>query len=135
MAPRKPLILLVDDFDDARDIYATYFAHHGYPVDCAANGQEAIDAARVRRPGVILLDLRMPGLTGTEAMLALRADAEFKDVPIVAFTAHALDDERAAALRAGFDAVIAKPCLPDDLLRLVELLLTRWENGQPQSAG
>jgi len=131
LAPPKPLILLVDDFDDARDIYATYFAHHGYPVDCAANGQEAIAAARTRRPGVILLDLRMPGLTGTEAMLTLRADPDMKDVPIVAFTAHALDDERASALLAGFDAVIAKPCLPDDLLRLVEVLLTRWENGQP----
>ena len=67
----------------------------------------------------------------SEVMLAMRSDPDLRDVPIVAFTAHALDDERAAALSAGFDAVIAKPCLPDDLLTLVEALLAEWENGQP----
>lgn len=131
MPLRKPLILLVDDFDDARDIYATYLGYHNYPVECVANGQDAIAAARALRPGLILLDLRMPGLTGTEVMLTLRGDVELKYVPIVAFTAHALDDERASALSAGFDAVIAKPCLPDDLLRLVNELLTKWEDGEP----
>ena len=123
-------VLLVDDFDDARDIYTTYFAHSGYEVESVANGAEAMAAAHRRPPSVILLDLRMPGMTGTEVMRLLRADSRFNDTPIVAFTAHALEDERISALEAGFDAVIPKPCLPDDLLKLVEDLLTRWRPRQ-----
>ena len=126
MPPRGPLVLLVDDFDDARDIYTTYFAHNGYEVESVASGAEAMAAAHRQPPNVILLDLRMPGMTGTEVMRLLRADSRFNDTPIVAFTAHALEDERVAALEAGFDAVIPKPCLPDELLKTVEDLLTHW---------
>jgi two-component system, cell cycle response regulator DivK len=78
--------------------------------------------AREHRPDLILMDLSMPGLTGTQAMRALRADDQFRSVPIVALTAHALDDERREALQAGFDAVITKPCLPDELLAAIEAL-------------
>ena len=63
-------------------------------------------------------------MSGTEAMRALKADPQLSRVPIVAFTAHALDAERQTFLRAGFDAVVAKPCLPDELERIVESLLT-----------
>jgi two-component system, cell cycle response regulator DivK len=122
----RPLILLVDDFDDAREIYSTYLDFKGYRVVCAADGQAALDAARAERPALILLDLRMPGLTGTSVMHTLRADPAFSMVPIVALTAHALDDERDAALRAGFDGVVSKPCLPDELLRAVEQVLSSW---------
>jgi CheY-like chemotaxis protein len=70
------------------------------------------------------MDLRMPDMTGTEAMRQLRADPLFSQVPIVALTAHAFADEQAAALAAGFDEVIAKPCNPDDLIVAVERLLS-----------
>lgn len=127
MTGTKPLILLVDDFEDATDIYSTYLRHCGYSVDCAASGPEALAAARQRRPGLILLDIRMPDMTGTEVMRMLRSDPEFRTVPIVALTAHALDDERQDALSAGFDAVVAKPCLPDELLAFIENLMTNWK--------
>lgn len=127
MPATKPLILLVDDFEDAADIYSTYLRHCGYPVDCAANGPEALTAARARRPGLILLDIRMPDMTGTEVMRTLRADPAFRNVPIIALTAQALDDERQDALRAGFDAVVAKPCLPDELVAFIENVLTEWK--------
>jgi len=130
----KPLILLVDDFDDAREIYSTYLEFKGYRVVCATDGLEALDRARVERPRLILLDLRMPGMTGTSVMRALRADAAFSMVPIVALTAQALDDERDAALRAGFDAVVSKPCLPDDLIRVVEEVLTSWPGSASSEA-
>ena len=64
----------------------------------------------------------MPQMTGTEAMRLLRRDPAFMGIPIVAFTAHALADEQAAALAAGFDEVITKPCSPDDLIIAVERL-------------
>lgn len=89
----------------------------------AGTGAEAVELARTRHPSLIFMDLRMAVMTGTEAMQLLRQDVAFNDVPIVAFTAHALDDEKAIALAAGFDEVIPKPCLPDDLMAAVNRLL------------
>jgi CheY-like chemotaxis protein len=118
-----PLILLVDDFDDALDIYGTYLTHKGYRVHVARNGIEAIAEAERELPAVILLDLRMPVLDGTAALHRLRANPAFADTPIVALTAHALDEQRQAALEAGFTTVIAKPCLPDELAAAIATLL------------
>ena len=118
-----PLILLVDDYDDALEIYATYLTFHGYRVQTARDGREAIDAARETEPAMVLMDLRMPVLDGTGALRLLRDIPRLRSVPVIALTAHALEDERVAALAEGFDAVIAKPCLPDDLLRAVRDVL------------
>jgi len=125
MTPTAPLILLVDDFEDARDIYSTYLAFRGYRVVVAGSGPEALAHATIERPDLVLLDIRMPGMTGTEVLRTLRQDPLFQHLPIVALTALALDDERRAALEAGFDVVIAKPCLPEDLFTAIQPLLTR----------
>ena len=122
MPKERPLILLVDDVEDARDIYSTYLRFRGYQVACAVNGDDAIRAAYANRPDLILMDLSMPGMTGTEAMRRLRADPSFARTMIVALTAHALHDEQAEALRAGFDRVITKPCLPDELDKIIQSL-------------
>ena len=122
-------ILLVDDFEDALDIYEEYLTYRGFHVVVARNGQEAITQARSHRPDVILLDLRMPRMTGTEAMQILRADPSFVNTLIIALTAQALDEERDRALSAGFDAVIAKPCLPDALVAAVEEILSERRPG------
>jgi CheY-like chemotaxis protein len=116
-------ILLVDDFEDGLAMYAEYLTYRGYQVISARSGEEAIRNARRHRPDVILLDIRMPGMTGTDVMRALRADPSFTHVPIVALTAHALDAERVATLDAGFDDLIPKPCLPDQLVLAVERML------------
>lgn len=118
-----PLILLVDDFDDALEIYGTFLVHKGYRVTTAANGLEAIALAEREIPALILLDLRMPVLDGTSTLRHLRADPRFAGVPIIALTAHALDEERRAALDAGFDMVVSKPCLPDQLASIIEGVL------------
>ena len=114
------LILLVDDFEDALSIYGQYLEHHGYAVVVARDGQEAVSVARAHRPALILLDLRMPVMSGGEALKVLRSDPSFDGIPIIALTAHALDDERAKAVADGFDHVVSKPCLPDELLRIVQ---------------
>jgi two-component system cell cycle response regulator DivK len=121
--PEGHLVLIVDDFDDALEIYEQYLTFKGYRVMTAGTGAEAVELARARHPSLIFMDLRMAVMTGTEAMQLLRQDVAFNDVPIVAFTAHALDDEKAIALAAGFDEVIPKPCLPDDLMAAVNRLL------------
>jgi CheY-like chemotaxis protein len=118
-----PLILLVDDYDDALEIYETYLTFYGYRVHTARNGEEAVAAAQACEPSLILMDLRMPILDGTHALRRIRKIAALVDVPVIALTAHALDEERVKALAEGFDAVIAKPCLPDELLRAVQRAL------------
>jgi CheY-like chemotaxis protein len=127
---RRRSILLVDDFEDGLEMYQEYLTYRGYDVIVARNGKEALVRARADRPDVILLDIRMAVMTGTDAVRILRSDPSFERVPIVALTAHALDGERTAALAAGFDELIPKPCLPDALALAVERLLTT-----PREAG
>jgi len=119
------VILLADDFEDARDIYGSYLTLHGYDVVLAVDGRETIVQASARRPDMILLDLRMPGIGGIEALRQLRSDSTLDRVPIIAFTAHALEDERINALRHGFDDVLSKPCLPDELVAFIVRTLGR----------
>ena len=124
--PASPLVLLVDDFDDARELYADYLEFRGYRIVTASSGPEALTIARLPdRPALILMDLRMFGMSGGETMRILRGEPEFAEVPIVAFTAHALDNEREAAIFDGFDAVITKPCLPDELAALIDQYLSK----------
>jgi two-component system, cell cycle response regulator DivK len=123
-------ILLVDDNEDALDMYQKYLTYRGYRVVLARNGEEAIVQAHAHRPDVILLDVRMPGMTGTDVMRTLNADSTFKDTPIVALTAHAMDSERKEALAAGFDAWISKPCLPDQLVLALERILSKARKRQ-----
>jgi CheY-like chemotaxis protein len=113
----------VDDFEDNRDLYHEYLVYRGYYVMAADNGADGVRLACEQRPDIILLDLRMPGMTGQEALCEIKARPNLAGVPVVAFTAHALDDERRRAIALGFDAFIAKPCLPDDLVRAIEAIL------------
>ena len=119
----RPLVLIVDDFDDALDIYSTFLHFHGFNVVTATGGSEAIQIAQQTRPAVIFMDLRMPEMTGAEALAVLRQDSAFADVPVIAFTAHALEEERVTAMEMGFTEVLPKPCLPDDFVVVVKRLL------------
>ena len=96
-------------------------------VRLAAAVPQVGDPVRVRMSGVevegIITDAMRGSVTGMDVMRALRSDPEVAAIPIVAFTSHALRSELDAALQAGFDAVIAKPCLPDDLMRLIQPFL------------
>lgn len=116
--PRTRLILLVDDYTDALDLYAPYLALRGFRVVTATSGEGALRAAHQERPDLVLMDLLMAGMTGNEVMRALRTDEAFADVPIIAFTAHVLSD--ANSMMKGFDGVITKPCWPDDLVARIQ---------------
>ena len=120
---RRPVVLLVDDYEDALAIYGQYLDDRGYRVVMARNGEEAVNAARIHRPDLILLDIRMPIMSGTDALKVLRSESEFATTPVIALTAHALESERIHALAAGFDQVVSKPCLPDELVAIVESAL------------
>jgi CheY-like chemotaxis protein len=110
------LILLVEDFDDAREMYRDYLVFSGFRVETASHGQEAIDKARAVSPDLVLMDLSLPGIDGWEATRILKADPATRHILIVALSAHALAAEGDRARAAGCDGFIAKPCLPPDLV-------------------
>jgi len=123
--PPPVCILLVDDFIDALEMYEEYLTFRGYRVVTARSGEGAVAAAKTSAPAIILMDLRMPGMTGGEALHLIRTDPEMATVPIIALTAHAMVDERRDAMLDGFTDVIAKPCLPDELAAAIERHLAR----------
>jgi two-component system, cell cycle response regulator DivK len=111
-----PLILLVEDFADAREMYRDYLTFSGFRVETATNGQEALDQARSLNPDLILMDLSLPGIDGWQATRILKSDPATKHLLIVALSAHALAADADGARKAGCDGFIAKPCLPPDLV-------------------
>ena len=111
-----PVILVVEDFDDAREMYRDYLEFSGFRVLTARDGREAIDQARVGQPDLILMDLSLPGIDGWEATRLLKMDPETSHLVIVALSAHAMAPEGDRAREAGCDGFIAKPCLPADLV-------------------
>jgi two-component system cell cycle response regulator DivK len=119
-----PVVLVVDDNDDTRTMYAHLLGAAGFEVKLAASGDEALAAAE-ERPGVIIMDLAMPGLNGWEATRRLKMGERTKDIPIIALTAHSLDHYREVAVAAGCDAFLSKPCAIEDLVAEVRRLLAR----------
>ncbi len=128
-------ILIADDYEDTRDLYREYLLAHGYRVITAESGHEAIRAAKTWRPDVVLMDIRMPDITGVDAMLALKRDPHYNNAPIVAFTANASENTRVECLAAGFAAVIVKPCLPDALLEQIRQYFSSIPDVEGSDAG
>jgi len=118
-----PLILVVDDYEDAREMYAEYLRFCGFRVAEARNGNEALEQAFTLKPNLILMDLSLPGLDGWEATRQLKADERTRHIPVVALTGHALAGASEGAKRAGCDSFVTKPCLPDDLVVEVRRML------------
>lgn len=110
-----PLVLVVDDVDHGREIFAEYLEFRGFRVATAADGLEALEKAFALRPDVILMDLSLPGIDGWEATRRLKEDERTHDIPIIALTAHALASAHEKARAAGCSSVVTKPCLPRDL--------------------
>jgi two-component system cell cycle response regulator DivK len=119
----KPLVLLAEDFEDARELYRDYLEFSGFAVKTASNGREAIDQAVALQPDVILMDASMPVLDGWQATRELKANPVTQHIPVLALTAHAFDDARQQASAVGCDGFVTKPCLPDDLVARVRATL------------
>jgi CheY-like chemotaxis protein len=116
-------VLLVEDNVDNRTIYGTLLRHVGYRVLDAADGETALTLARAERPDLVLMDVTLPVLDGLEATRRLKADAATRAIPVIALTAHASEESRAACLGAGCDGYLAKPIAPRDVLAEVQRML------------
>jgi DNA-binding response OmpR family regulator len=117
------LILVVDDNEDARDLYCTYLRHEGFDCVEAADGNAALTLARQRVPALILMDATMPGRDGWETTAAIRADDTLKHVPVLMVTAQAYEEHRLRAREVGADGFLPKPVLPDALANAVRRTL------------
>ena len=118
-----PVVLLVEDNDDNRAVYATMLRHVGYAVAEATDGEQALALARSARPRVILMDIAVPLLDGLEATRRLKADPATASIPIVALTARTLPADRERCLEAGCDGFLAKPCEPQVVVATVRRYL------------
>jgi two-component system, cell cycle response regulator DivK len=127
---QPPLILVVDDYQDAREMYMEYLEFSGFRVAEARNGNEALQQAFSLKPDLILMDLSLPGMDGWEATRRLKADESTRDIPVVALTGHALAGASEGARRAGCDSFVTKPCLPDDLVVEVRRMLNQKVKGE-----
>ncbi|MFL6196122.1 MAG: response regulator [Thermoanaerobaculia bacterium] len=131
--PAPPLVLVVDDVDHGREIFAEYLEFRGFRVATAADGLEALEKAFDLRPDVILMDLSLPGIDGWEATRRLKADDRTRDIPIIALTAHALAAAHDKAREVGCNSVVTKPCLPRDLEQEVRRQLENRAAQEPKA--
>ena len=129
---QNPLVLVVEDYQDAREMYAAYLQFSGFRVVEAVNGLEAVEKTRELLPDIILMDLALPKMDGWEATEVLKADERTRHIPIVALTGHALADHADRARKAGCDAFVTKPCLPDALVAEIQKMLAAGEGPPPR---
>jgi CheY-like chemotaxis protein len=119
-------ILVVEDNLLNRRLLEIILESHGYRLLVAVDGREAIEIATRERPDLILMDMRLPKVSGYDATQTLKSQPETAHIPIVALTAYAMVDERQRALAAGCDDYITKPidtrAFPDQLRHMLDSL-------------
>ena len=120
-----PLVLLIEDFDDAREMYAEYLEFSGLRTAGAADAVRGLQLAEELQPAVILMDAALPGLSGWDAIEQLKSNPKTAHIPVLMMTGHVLGDAKERALAVGAAGFIAKPCLPDELARRIHAALKR----------
>ena len=116
----RPLVLLIDDSDDTREVYAFALRLEGLAIAEARDGRQGVERAVELRPDLIITDLRMPVMNGWETIRRLRADDRTRHIPVIACSGH---HEAGVVHHLGADAVLGKPCPLDLLVREVRRLL------------
>src|SRR5688572_14409877 len=111
-----PLVLVVDDYADAREMVVEFLAMSGFRVAEACDGAEALDKAFSLLPDLILMDLSLPVVDGWEAIRQLKENGRTRPIPVVALTGHRLEGGLADAMALGCEGILTKPCAPDSLL-------------------
>jgi two-component system, cell cycle response regulator DivK len=120
--PRQPTprrVLLVEDNELNLKLLVDLLEYHGYAITVATLGEAAIDLAFKEQPDLILLDIKLPDMLGTEVASRLKADPRTREIPIIAVTAYAMQGDRGDILASGCDAYVAKPIRIPEFLELV----------------
>jgi two-component system response regulator ResD len=140
--PTRGSILVVDDEPTIAEVVARYLVRAGYETRTAGDGPSAVAAATTRRPDLVVLDIRLPGIDGLEVMRRLHEDAEER-VPVILLTAKGEESDRLVGLRQGADDYVVKPFSPLELVARVDAILrrtegsrsTRGRGGSPSAGG
>lgn len=118
-----PLVLIVDDAEDTRELYAEPFERAGFRVAQAVDGDHALWKVRSTPPDVVVMDLAMPVLDGWAATREIKSSPKTKHIVVIALSGQATESELERAREAGADLVLTKPCAPDALLQIVQRAL------------
>src|SRR6185503_10970124 len=131
-AKRRARVLVVDDNRDAAESLALVLGFSGYDVITAFSGNEALEAGARERPNAAIVDIGMPGMSGHEVARRMRLEAWGRHSALVALTGWGQDQDKQAALAAGFDEHLTKPVDPDHVERV---LATRLQSGRTNTDG
>ena len=118
-------VLVVEDDHVSTKLFREALEAHGYNVLQAKDGMEGWRMAREHRPDLILMDIRLPGVSGLDVTKWLKADETLKSVPVIAITAFAMEGDEEKMLEGGCDAYIPKPISVPDFLQTVERFANR----------
>jgi two-component system cell cycle response regulator DivK len=119
------LVLVVEDNEKNMKLFRDVLHATGYRTLEASTGGQALTLAIDHRPALVLMDIRLPDMSGVEALRTLRVDARTADIPVVAVTAQAMEGDRARFIEGGFDAYLSKPVDIDAFLATVQRLCRR----------
>ena len=120
-------ILIAEDERDIRDLVAFTLRFAGHEVVAVGNGAEAVEAALQEMPDLILMDVRMPRMTGYEACEKMKADPQIRHIPVVFLSAKGQDSEISTGLSAGAEDYLLKPFAPMELSQQVNDLLSKYQ--------
>jgi CheY-like chemotaxis protein len=119
-------ILIAEDEPDIRELVAFTLRFAGHEVTTTSNGEEAVQQASQIIPDLILMDVRMPKMTGYDACRVMKTNPALKDIPIVFLSAKGQDSEIQTGLDAGAEAYLLKPFAPDQLTQQVRTILSKF---------
>ncbi len=119
-------ILIAEDEPDIRDLVAFTLRFAGHDVTPTANGEEAFQQAAIVMPDLILMDVRMPKMTGYEACRAIKADPALRHIPVVFLSAKGQDTEIQTGMEVGAEEYLLKPFAPDQLTQRIKEILNKF---------
>ncbi|HEY9075116.1 MAG TPA: response regulator [Anaerolineaceae bacterium] len=119
-------ILIAEDERDIRDLISFTLKFAGHEVIATSNGEEAVEAAQLEQPDLILMDVRMPRMTGYEACQKIKTDPNMKDIPVVFLSAKGQEAEIRTGMEMGADEYLLKPFAPTELIERVRELLEKF---------
>ena len=119
-------ILIAEDDPDIRELVAFTLRFAGHEVVTTSNGEEAVQLAGHEFPDLILMDIRMPRMTGYDACRVMKANSELKDIPVVFLSAKGQESEIQTGLEAGAEEYLLKPFAPDQLTDRVRAILSKF---------
>jgi phosphate regulon transcriptional regulator PhoB len=121
----KDTVLIVEDEKDIAKMIDYNLRKEGYKTIIANDGEDALDAAITKLPGLILLDLMLPGLSGLDVCKELKAERKTASIPIIMLTAKSQESDKIVGLELGADDYVTKPFSPRELIARIKALLRR----------